>query len=177
MSAVGTAVRNRSAAASSTMLGRTKFEPRSSSRRTASVTAGWACQDVDVPRPLRAATGWVVHGWGAQTWMPGSTAAVAEDPDWFRRVHVAFHRAVADLPRPGFLDTRDDVWSYGDRVAWEDAEPVGSAETRALQRRALDHLEPVDLSAQVVHGDLGGNVLRDADRATVIDWPPYWLAT
>lgn len=137
------------------------------------VTAGWACPDVDVPRPLRAATGWVAHGWGAQTRMPGSTAAAAADPDWFRGVHVAFHRAVADLPRPGFLDTRDDAWSYGDRVAWEGAEPVGTAGTQALQRRATDRLEPVDLPAQIVHGDLGGNVLRDADRATVIDWPPY----
>jgi hypothetical protein len=30
---------------------------------------------------------------------------------------------------------------------------------------------------QVVHGDLTGNVLRDRDRAAVIDWPPYWRPT
>jgi uncharacterized protein (TIGR02569 family) len=138
------------------------------------VTAGWTSREVDVPRPLRAAGGWVVDGWGAQARVPGATAAVADDPDWFRAVHVAFHRAVAHLPRPGFLDARDDPWAYGDRVAWEGAEPVGSAKTRALQRRALEQLEPVDLSSQVVHGDPAGNVLRDGDRATVIDWPPYW---
>jgi uncharacterized protein (TIGR02569 family) len=138
------------------------------------VTAGWRCEEVDVPRPLRAGSGWVVEGWGAQTRMPGATAVLAEDPDWFRTVHVAFHRAVADLPRPGFLDTRDDAWAYGDRVAWEEAPPVGGAGTRALQQRASDRLEPVDLPVQVVHGDLGGNVLRHGDRATVIDWPPYW---
>ena len=138
------------------------------------VSASWDCAEVAVPAPLQAADGWVAHGWGAQGWSPGTTAVVADDPDWFRSVHAAFHAAVADLPRPGFLDTREDAWAYGDRVAWEGAEPAGGAATRALLERALGLLEPVDLSTQVVHGDMGGNVLRDGDRATVIDWPPYW---
>jgi hypothetical protein len=43
ISAVGTVARNRSAASSSTTLGRTKLVPRPSSRRTASTTRGWAC--------------------------------------------------------------------------------------------------------------------------------------
>lgn len=138
------------------------------------VSSAWECRAVDVARPLRAASGWVVDGWGAQARMPGETIAVGGDPDWFRRVHDAFHAAVSGLPRPGFLDTRDDPWSYGDRVAWEGAPIVGSDATRALLLRALERLEPVDLPSQVVHGDLVGNVLRDGDRATVIDWPPYW---
>lgn len=138
------------------------------------LSAQWTCPDVDVARPLRAATGWAVEGWGAQVRMPGATAAVAYDPDWFRGVHGAFHAALAELPRPGFLDTRDDAWSYGDRVAWEGAAPVGGDETRGLLAHALARLEPVHLPSQVVHGDLVGNVLRDGDRATVIDWPPYW---
>ncbi|MGA8248041.1 MAG: hypothetical protein WB797_14155, partial [Nocardioides sp.] len=33
--------------------------------------------------------------------------------------------------------------------------------------------EPVGLTAQLVHGDLSGNLLREGDRPTVIDWPPY----
>jgi uncharacterized protein (TIGR02569 family) len=138
------------------------------------VSSRWRCPDVDVARPLRAGSGWVVDGWGAQTRKSGTTVAVADDPDWFRAVHVAFHRAVARLPRPGFLDSRDDAWAYGDRVAWEGAPSVGTAETQALTRRALARLDPVDVPAQIVHGDLVGNVLRDGDRATVIDWPPYW---
>lgn len=138
------------------------------------VSSRWQCPDIDVARPLRAASGWVVDGWGAQTRRSGTTAVVAEDPDWFRAIHVAFHHAVARLPRPGFLDTRDDAWAYGDRVAWEGAPAIGSEATRGLLERVLDRLEPVDLPAQIVHGDLVGNILRDGDRATVIDWPPYW---
>jgi uncharacterized protein (TIGR02569 family) len=135
----------------------------------------WPADAVDVPRPVRAADGrWSSHGWGAQVLVPGETARAGDDPDWFRGVHEAFHATVAGLARPAFLDIRDDPWTYGEQVAWEGAEPEGDAETLALLTRALDRLVPIDVVDQVVHGDLGGNVLRSGDRATVIDWPPYW---
>jgi len=51
ISAVGTEDRNRSAASSSTMLGRTKLLPRSSSRRTASRTFGCRCPRLTARRP------------------------------------------------------------------------------------------------------------------------------
>lgn len=51
ISAVGTVARNRSAASASTMDGRTKLLPRSISRRTASVTRGWACPRLTDRRP------------------------------------------------------------------------------------------------------------------------------
>jgi uncharacterized protein (TIGR02569 family) len=135
---------------------------------------GWSCDAVGVPRPLRGGDGWSVDGWGAHVLVPGRTAHAGDAPDWFRGVHDAFHEAVAGLPRPDFLDGRRDAWSYGDRVAWEGDSPVGGPRTTSLIKRALDLMEPVDLPSQIVHGDLAGNVLRDGDRAAVIDWPPYW---
>ena len=134
----------------------------------------WSSDEVAVARPLRAGGDWSVGGWGAQVLLPGDTARAGDDPDWFRRVHTAFHDAVADLDRPAFLDSRDDPWTYGDGVAWEGETPEGGDQTLALLTRAIALLEPVDVADQVVHGDLGGNVLRDGDRAAVIDWPPYW---
>ena len=105
---------------------------------------------------------------------PARRRCAGDDPGWFRRVHEAFHDVTRDLARPAFLDTRDDPWTYGERVAWEGESPEGHAETLSLLTRAIARLEPVDVRDQVVHGDLGGNVLRDGDRAAVIDWPPYW---
>jgi uncharacterized protein (TIGR02569 family) len=134
----------------------------------------WSSDEVAVPQPLRAGGAWSASGWGAHVFVPGTTALAGEDLGWFRGVHDAFHDAVAGLPRPGFLDARRDAWSYGDRLAWEGLAPMGEARTVALIERALGLLRPVDLSSQVVHGDLAGNVLRDGDRAAVIDWPPYW---
>jgi uncharacterized protein (TIGR02569 family) len=134
----------------------------------------WSCEAIRVPRPLRVAGAWAYAGWGAHVFVPGETARVADDPIWFRDACDAFHEAVAGLSRPAFLDARDDAWSYGDRLAWDGAVPLGEPRTRVLIDRALDLLEPVDLTPQVVHGDLCVNVLRDGDRPGVIDWPAYW---
>ena len=135
---------------------------------------GWSAPDVEVPRPLRTVDGaWSADSWGAHRWSPGSTAHAGDDPDWFRSAVEAFHTVLADVPSPDFVRTRDDPWSAGDRVAWEGRSPEGSAETVSLVREALTCYEPIDLTAQLVHGDLSGNLLRDGDRPTVIDWPPY----
>jgi uncharacterized protein (TIGR02569 family) len=133
----------------------------------------WSEPEVRVPQPLRADGAWSFAGWGAHVLVPGENARAGDDPAWFRRVADTFHVAVAGLPRPAFLEHRDDPWSFGDRVAWEGVAPQGEPETVALVERALARLHPVDLPVQVIHGDLGGNVLRDGDRPGVIDWPAY----
>jgi uncharacterized protein (TIGR02569 family) len=133
----------------------------------------WSDDAVRVPRPLRAEGGWSYAGWGAHLFVPGVTARVGDDPGWFRAATEAFHEAVMDLPRPAFLDDRDDAWSYGDRVAWEGAPLRGAARTVELLERARELSEPVDLPSQVVHGDLCVNLLRDGAQPGVIDWPAY----
>jgi uncharacterized protein (TIGR02569 family) len=134
----------------------------------------WSSDDVAVARPIAVDGRWSVEGWSGQGLLPGETARAGDDPGWFRRVHEAFHEVTRGLARPAFLDNRDDPWAYGERVAWEGEAPEGHAETLSLLTRAIARVRPVDVDDQVVHGDLGGNVLRDGDRAAVIDWPPYW---
>jgi uncharacterized protein (TIGR02569 family) len=145
----------------------------------------WVCEVYDawpadagvrVPQPVRAAAGsWAVGGWAAHRWVEGRTARVAEDPAAFRRTAEAFHAAVAGLDRPGFLADRDDPWTFGDRVAFEEEEPVGPDAVLDLLRPLLEGRRPLDLPSQPVHGDLGGNVLRHPGLPdAVIDWPPYF---
>lgn len=139
----------------------------------------WTSADVRVPKPVRSGNGldggWSLEGWAAHRWVEGRTAHAADDPDRFRATAEAFHAAVAGLPRPGFLDTRDDAWSFGDRVAWGGEQPVGSPEVLSLLAEARRLLRPVEVAAQVVHGDLGGNVLwHEQLPPAVIDWPPYF---
>jgi uncharacterized protein (TIGR02569 family) len=114
---------------------------------------------------------WVVDGWCAQPLLEGSHP---EDGRWVDVLVVGdrFHRAVAGLERPAFIDQRTDPWSIGDRVAWDEAEPPAR---HPLLDRLLDVRRPVELPDQVIHGDLTENVLfADPLPPAVIDVTPYW---
>ena len=91
------------------------------------------------------------------------------------RAGEAFHAAIAALPRPPFLDTRNGPWTYGDRLAFGEPVPAGSTAGSALLEPLLAARRPVHEPAQLVHGDLLGNVLfADGLPPAVIDWPAYW---
>jgi uncharacterized protein (TIGR02569 family) len=138
---------------------------------------GWPAPDVvRVPQPLRAADGsWTAHGWAAHRWLEGRTLRAGDDVEGFRRTVDAFHEVVSGLDRPTFLDAREDAWSFGDRVAWDGAEPVGPPGTVGMVEALIAARQPVDARSQVIHGDIGGNVLRAPGLPdAVIDWPPYF---
>lgn len=122
------------------------------------------------PRPIPSTTGaWAVDGWEAWQWLPGR-------PDESRvgdviRAGQAFHRAVAGLPRPDFLDAASDPWAQADRMVWEEALPP----TSDALGRLCGEFRRVAAPSQLVHGDLLGNVMfDDAAAPTIIDWAPYW---
>jgi hypothetical protein len=140
------------------------------------VYANWTATHVQVPEPVMpqgpGQTGWSSDGWGAQLLIPGRST---DELEKIREASDAFHACIRDLPRPGFMDDRDDPFAYGDRVAWEGIEPEGDDETLALIERLRQRLAPVSERPQVIHGDILGNVmLTDGQVPVVIDWPPYF---
>lgn len=127
-----------------------------------------------VARPVRAVDGgWVVQGWQAFRLTPGQP-----DPRRWDEVLAAgeaFHEALAGLARPSFLDERDDPWTYGERIAWEESPLRGDEMMVELLEPLARSRRPVDLPAQVVHGDLLGNVMfAEGLPPAVIDWPVYF---
>ena len=146
-----------------------------------------------VPRPVRSATGdWIagesVNGdpasaWVAWQWLPGESADWAGvSPFWPRLVAAsrAFHAELAGRPAPSWLGQDGSPWTAGDQVAWGDRDP-GSVLAAApgplggQLRCLLAVLQPVRLPAQLVHGDLGGNVLfAEGEPPAVIDFSPFW---
>ena len=106
---------------------------------------------------------WVVDGWAATTWLDGAHL----DGQWDRVLDVSrsFHVAAAatGFGPPAELAGRSDPWAVGDRVAWGEQPPPGDAPPALT--RLLARLEPLltdvrpALERQVIHGDLGGNVL------------------
>ena len=126
-----------------------------------------------VARPLAAASGWIVAGWSAWRWLPGRSA------DW--RLHEiaaageAFHQAIRDVPRPDFIDRRDDPWSHGDRIAWEEEQLPDTGPWLPELRQLASMRTTVSAESRLMHPDLAGNVLFEPGRPpAVIDWPPYW---
>lgn len=126
-----------------------------------------------VARPVRAADGrWLVQGWQAWRLVPGQPDATRWDE--ILDVGAAFHEALAGLARPSFLDERDDPWTYGDRLAWEELPLHGGEVMADLLEQLASARRVVELPAQPVHGDLLGNVLfADGLPPAVIDWPVY----
>ncbi len=127
------------------------------------VFATWVSDEVRVPEPIAPKDGadprWSIEGWGAHVFAPGRDADLVRELPLVKHASDAFHHAVEHLPRPAFLDTRDDPWAFGDRLAWEDAEPEGDAPTLEVIRRLQDSLRPVGSRSQVIHGDILPNVL------------------
>ena len=152
-----------------------------------------------VPRPLRAAAqdgaardraardeaagDWVAGGWVAWQGLPGQPASWAGvSPFWPRLIAAsrAFHAALAGRPAPPWLGRDGSPWTAGDQVAWGERDPgsVLAAAPGPLAgqlRGLLAALRPVRLPSQLIHGDLGGNVLfSPASPPAVIDFSPYW---
>jgi uncharacterized protein (TIGR02569 family) len=130
--------------------------------------------DFRIARPVPTLDGsWLFDGWEAAMFVAGQAEPGRVDAV----VHAgqAFHRAIAALPRPSFLDFREDLWTYGDRLAWQEQVPPGSTAPSPLLAPLMAARRPVTVPAQVVHGDLIGNVLfADGLPPAIIDWPAYW---
>jgi uncharacterized protein (TIGR02569 family) len=128
---------------------------------------------VRVAPPRRAHDGSLaVDGWTAWEYVAGSHEARR----WIDAIHAgdAFHAALAGERRPAFLDRRTDPWSVGDRVAWGELPTGDFADMRHVERLAAA-MRPLRAPSQLVHGDLGGNVLfADGLPPAVIDFSPYW---
>lgn len=126
-----------------------------------------------VPRPLPAAAGWLANGWSAWNRLPGTTGTASYHH--IEQVSTAFHKAVAHLQRPSWLDARTGPWAYADRIAWEElAAPRQGFMAREIALLA-EMRRPIPLPSQIIHPDMAGNILMAPEGPpAVIDWPPTW---
>ena len=128
-----------------------------------------AGNDLRIVRPVRSVNGrWVVDGWAAWQWMDGDHRPGMWDE--VLEVSERLHRAVAGI-RWSPTMVASHRWAVADRVAWGEDD----AELPERVRHLLARRVAVDLTCQVVHGDLGGNVLfSDSHPPAVIDVSPFW---
>ncbi|GAB6898421.1 aminoglycoside phosphotransferase/kinase family protein [Kineosporia succinea] len=135
-------------------------------------------QDLRVAVPVPARDGsWVVDGWAASRYEPGTVTC--QNLDLAIAAGHVLHARLASLlrERPAGLEGHTDRWSVAERVAFgEEAVPPLRPAVHELVTRALASLDASSLGPdQLVHRDLAGNVLLDADGApVVIDVSPAW---
>ncbi|GHA23167.1 TIGR02569 family protein [Streptomyces spiroverticillatus] len=138
---------------------------------------GLAAEDsFRVPRPLRTPDGRsTVDGWTAAEYLTGEPGPQGR---WAEVLAAgrAFHRALRGSPRPDFLARRDHPWAVADRVACGEQDldlhpDLAAPFVDLLKARSPLAPDP----AQLVHGDLTGNVLFPSQGPpVVIDFSPYW---
>jgi uncharacterized protein (TIGR02569 family) len=119
---------------------------------------------------------WVCQGWSAARLVQGNEPNYSAVSTWREILTAgrAFHRAVAHLDRPDFLDARQDWWARADRAVWGERAIRFRPEFAALARRLQDVLEPLG-RPQIVHADLTNNVLfAPGLPPAIIDISPYW---
>jgi uncharacterized protein (TIGR02569 family) len=129
--------------------------------------------DYRIARQRRSITGAVrVDGWSATDYLAGEHAS-RRWPDAIAAGEV-FHSALAGVARPAFLDHRVTPWVTGDLVAWGELPSAEFAGIKHLPRLEAA-VRPVAAPSQLIHGDLGGNVLfDDVLPPAIIDFSPYW---
>lgn len=129
-----------------------------------------------VARPIAARDGrWVVDMWAAWERLQGEH----RNYRWAELLAAAaaFHVAVANEPKPEFIQRRVDRWRIADRVAWAE---LSSREFEDVPHlgRLLAARRPLSLPSQLVHGDLVGNVLfAEGLPPAIIDLSLYWRPT
>ena len=114
----------------------------------------------------------MVDGWSAWEFLAGE----ADSTRWRDALTVSdhFHAAVSKVARSPAVPGRHS-WATGDAFAWGEQDVTFPDAFRPLVSQLIGRRDPVDLPCQLVHGDLGGNILFHPDLPpAVIDISPYW---
>jgi len=140
--------------------------------------------DHERPRSIRLAMPiptrdlkWVAHGWGATRFEPDTRPCTDLDVllATGRLLHARLAAKVTAAPHG--IRQRDDRWAAAERIAFGESQPTGiPTAVGGFVFRVMAELDTTGLGPdQLVHGDLAGNVLLDANGIPfVIDLSPYW---
>jgi uncharacterized protein (TIGR02569 family) len=114
----------------------------------------------------------IVGGWTCCELLAGKH----EERRWVDIIHAGrrFHDAIRDVREPAFIRGRTHAWSIGDRVALGELAVDRIPPVRHLAR-LRERYRPVKQPAQLIHGDLTGNVLFSSSLPpAIIDFSPYF---
>lgn len=139
-----------------------------------------------VAQPIEREGRFVFNGWTATRFISG-----AEDLNLYARLPEimeasrAMHRALAKIvpERPTILSNLTHRWAYADRFAWDEPLNDISLDSNFYKSQIEGYItrlnalkrELPDVSCQLVHGDLSGNILfEQGSYPAILDFSFYW---
>lgn len=127
-----------------------------------------------LPKPIRSSNeSWIEDGYVAWTYLSGKEV----DARYKEKVGVSelFSTAFSGIPKPRFIEERNDPWSVADRVTWGEFDKKYEKEFQNIIDDIEAHCSQVNLSEQIIHGDIAGNIVFENDLPpAVIDITLYW---
>lgn len=126
-----------------------------------------------ISRPIQSRNGqYVVEGYVANTYEPGEQdLSRVED---LLDISEKLHNDLKKMPMDGMPEF-DNPWAKAQQVLWKGQEIPSNwhKSSRELVIKLLDELEVLELSSQLIHSDLSGNVLfHETLEPLVIDFSP-----
>jgi uncharacterized protein (TIGR02569 family) len=127
-----------------------------------------------VAKPVRAKNNsWVFDKWVAYNFINGEHLKNKHSETV--EISKVFHKALEKIPKPSFLEGSDDAWAIADRIAWEESPIPKNKLTDEVFEKLFSNLQKNELPNQIIHGDIGENILFDSELApAIIDFCPYW---
>lgn len=128
-----------------------------------------------IPRSVKSFHGnWVELGHAAWEFLEGTHM----NSNYAKKLQICDFFAEAFewiKEKPNFINLRKDSWSTADRVTWGELEKEYPTPFQNILEEVTQHLLPLQLKNQIIHGDITGNILFDEeDLPAVIDLTLYW---
>lgn len=131
---------------------------------------------VRVARPVAADDGrWIVDGWSATTFVEGQRPDRGQPWATALDAAAALHDGLRAVPPVPMLAARTHRWAVAERVAWGEEEVELDPRIAAMAEGLWPHISTPAAPAQLLHGDLCGNLLfHPTLPPAVIDFSPMW---
>lgn len=128
-----------------------------------------------VAKHIKAVDGnYIFDGWTATTYIEGETV---KNGRWEDKVAVtrAFHKVLADIPRPDFIAKATHPWAIADKMTFGEITVVCEDRVMSVLQRLRNILQDINLPNQLIHGDMPGNIMfHGALPPAIIDFSFYW---
>ncbi|HEY1056858.1 MAG TPA: hypothetical protein VGE24_17055 [Emticicia sp.] len=138
-----------------------------------SVLESIVSDSLSIAKPIRSKNGnFVENGFGVTQFLEGNFEfGKIEEKTKACRV---LNQLIQLIKPPSEWNLWSSPWQLATRVAWEEADLPMNSDTRSreLIETIKSRYDPIDLSNQLIHSDLAGNILFNGTTPVIIDFSP-----